>query len=613
MSRRKQNIKEIAPKLGHIYGYFWPLIRVHRRLIAGSLLALFGSVVFRLLEPWPLKVFIDYVLAKNPKPLFGWQPDASRLLAVLAISVVVMVVVRSAFDYFSNVGFFVIGNRVLIKVRDRLYRHMQNLSMSFHTATRTGELIILVTRDVSLLRDITATAVLPLLASTAVLLGMLIVMAVLSWKLTLLALITLPLFWLTTIRMGRRIREAARKQRQREGAMAATAAEAMGAIEVIKAMGLEDRFARQFSQRNQSSQKQDLKASRFSVRLGRTIDMLLGVSTALVMWFGGRLALAGELSAGDIIVFLTYLKRSFKPAQEFAKYIARLSKAAAAGERVIRLLETKSDVKQLVDAKEAPAFDGAISFQDITFSYEPDRNVLNGLSLDIHAGETIAIVGPSGEGKTTLLSLVLRLHDPCSGAVVIDGVDIQQYKIAALRRQISVVLQDSLLFADTVYENIACGAEGASRESVMAAATLANAMGFIEELPNGFETKVGERGATFSRGQRQRLAVARAAVRHSPILLLDEPTTGLDEDNERALVDAMLKLAKDRTTLIVSHNLALACQADRIAFMKAGRIVELGTHEQLWNQQGRYAKWFNEQQVRKVKHGTTRLSVVSPA
>ncbi len=613
MSPRKQKMQEVVPQLRHIYAYFWPLIRVYRRLMLGSLLALAGSVLFRLLEPWPLKVFIDYVMSRNRRPMWGWQPEPGSLLTILAVSVVVIVLLRSICDYGSDVGFFLIGNRVLIKVRDRLYRHMQHLSLSFHNATRTGELIILVTRDVSLLRDVTATAVLPLIGSTAVLTGMMGVMFFLSWRLTLLALLTLPFFWLTTARLGRRIRDASRKQRQREGAMAATAAEAMTAIEIIQAMGLEEKFARQFSQRNQSSQKEDLKASRFSLRLSRGIDILLGMSTAIVLWFGGRLALAGELSAGDMIVFLTYLKRSFKPSQEFAKYVARLAKAAAAGERVIRVLEKHSDVQDRPHATDTPDFIGDLEFQNIQFGYDPQHPVLHDLTLRVHSGEMLAIVGPSGQGKTTLLKLALRLHDPQGGAVLIDGVDIRDYKFAQVRRQISVVLQDSLLFGDTIYENIACGAEQATRDQVLAAAQLAQAEAFIEGFPDAYETKVGERGATLSRGQRQRIAVARAAVRKSPILLLDEPTTGLDEENSRALVGALLKLARGRTTLLVSHDLALASQADRIAFIAEGRIAELGTHQELWAQRGRYARWFNEQQQRQLGGSSTRLSLVSPA
>jgi ATP-binding cassette subfamily B protein len=606
MSRRKQKLKEIAPKLRDVYVYFWPDIRDNKPLIASSLLALFLSVLFRLLEPWPLKIFIDDVL--GGKTTWGLSPQS--LLVVVAASVVIIVSCRALADYASRVGFFVVGNRVVIKVRNRLYRHLQRLPVAFHRKKRTGDIVIRLTRDVSLLRDVTATAMLPLVASTAVLLGMLLVMSYLSWQLTLLALLTLPLFWTTTLRIGRRIRESSRKQRQREGAMATTAAEAMSAIEVIKAMSLEERFASIFNRSNSASQKEDLKASRLSVKLGRTIDILLALSTALVLWFGGTLALQGQLTAGDVVVFLAYLKRSFKPAQEFAKYVARLAKAAAAGERVIEILNEHSSVEEPAATVAAPEFEGRIHFDRVSFAFDASQPVLDGLEFSAEPGELVAMVGPSGSGKSTVLGHILRFFDPIRGKITIDGTDLADVSVDSVRNQISCVMQEPLLFADTVFQNIACGATDATTAQVEEAAHLANAHDFICQMPAGYDTVLGERGGTLSRGQRQRIAVARATIRTAPILLLDEPTTGLDEENEQIVVDALLKLAHGRTTILVTHNLTLASHADQILFLDHGRLVESGNHDILMAKHGRYARWFGEQLARSKRH-TTKLSVVS--
>jgi ATP-binding cassette, subfamily B, bacterial len=413
--------------------------------------------------------------------------------------------------------------------------------------------------------------------------------------LALLATATLPLFWFSTVRISRRIHEAARKQRRREGAMAATAAESISAIKIVQALSLESVFAEDFSSRNKKSQKEDFQATRLAARLGRTVDVLLALATAMVLWYGARLVLRSEMTPGDLLVFVTYLKRAFHPARDFAKYTARLSKAAAAGERVIELLQQTPDVRDRADAVRAPAFSGAVRFADVSFGYEPGREVLKHVHLHVAPGQYVALAGPSGIGKSTLASLVLRLYDPTEGAVMIDGRDIREYTLASLRGQISVVLQDSILFAATVAENIAYGAPQATREDVEAAARLANAHEFIEALPEGYETVVGERGVTFSHGQRQRIAIARAAVRRCPILILDEPTTGLDEENERSVSEALERLAHGRTTFLITHDLQSAARADLILYLEGGRILESGSHRELIEAGGRYAALYRLQ------------------
>jgi ATP-binding cassette subfamily B protein len=613
---RPESLKQSLPGIWRVLRYFWPQTRKHRWLITGSWTALLLEVAFRLLEPWPLKVVFDRVLNKMHgghgfKVSFFDIFTPMELLSIMATLTVLLTALRAIAGYWTTVAFAKIGNRVLSQVRTQLYRQVQYLSLSFHTKARTGDLVVRVISDVGLLQDVVVTAVLPMIAKSLILLGMVVLMFFLNWRLTLLALAVFPLFWLRTISMGKKINEVARLQRKREGAMAATASETINAIKTIQALSLESAFQKQFNRQNEKNLKQDVKAKRLAASLERSVDLLTAIAGALVLFYGTRLVLQKELTAGALLVFLAYLKNAFRPIQEFAKYTARLGKAAAAGERVLDLLQHVPEIRDLPGAVRAPAFRGAIRFDNVSFCYEKGQALLRDVDLVVQPGQRIALVGPSGSGKSTLVSLVLRLYDPQQGRVMIDGRDIREFTLESLRSQISAVLQDNLLFASSVRENIAHGAPEASLETITAAAKLANAHEFVMGLPQGYDTVLGERGVTLSQGQRQRLAIARAAIRKAPILILDEPMTGLDKNNEQAVVESLERLDYGCTTFLITHDMRHAARADSILYLQGGRILEHGTHTELLRVDGHYAALFRLQATGVEEKGRTQTPVLA--
>ena len=594
---RPKTLKATVPSLWRMLRYFWPYTKKYYLLITGSFLALFAAAIFRILEPWPLKFIFDLIIMpSNTTESLNWASlralDPFMILIITAVGLILITGLRALMTYYNRVGFALVGNRVLTEVRTDLYKHLQCLSLSFHSKTRSGDLITRVIGDIGLLKDVMVTALMPLIGSALILTLMLGMMFWLHWKLTLIVLLTLPLYWLPSVRLGRKIRDVSRKQRKREGAIASNTAEVMGAIKVVQTLSLEETFSKAFSSQNQKSLKEGVKAKRLAARLQGTVQVMIALSTALVLWYGTRLVLLGQLTPGSLLVFLSYLKGAFKPMQDFAKYTSRLAKAAAAGERVLDIFEKKLEIVNKPNAIIAPTFHGMVQFNKVSFAYEKDQLVLDELSIDVKPKQQVAIVGTSGNGKSTLLSLISRLYEPSSGRVLIDGHDIRDYTLESLRQQISVVLQDNLLFAGSIRDNITLGSKKVSDEDIETAARLANAHDFIIKFPEGYNTSVSERGVTLSAGQRQRIAIARAAIRKAPIILLDEPTTGLDEANEQEVIEALEKLTQNSTTFLVTHNLKHAARADIIVFLDNGRIVEQGTHEELLRLDRFYAKLY---------------------
>lgn len=582
---RPDKIRQSIPVLRRLVTRFAPEIGEERLLITGSFLAVFLEVFLRLLEPWPLAIVLDHVLGLGggaEPPLLGPLANQSptRLLLLAAFALVAVAGLRAVASYSATVGFALVGNRLLTRVRNALYRRLQGLSVGFHSRAEKGDLVLRVIGDVGMVREVVVTAMLPLLGNLFILAGMIVVMLWMQWQLTLVALTTVPLFWLSTARLGARIRTVARKQRRREGGLATRVSETMGAIETVQALSLEETFAADFVDQGERSMAQGVQGKRLSARLERTVDVLNALATALVLWFGASIVLRGGLSPGELVVFLTYLKSAVRPVRNFAKYSARLAKASAAAERVLEVLDEQPDVREAPDAREAPIFRGAIRFERATFGYG-DEPVLRAVDFSVAAGERVAVVGASGAGKSTLVGAISRLRDPSEGRILIDEIDLRELTLASVRRQVSVVLQESLLFAATIRENIAMGANEVSDEAVRAAASSANASEFIELLPEGYETRIGERGMDLSIGQRQRIAIARASVVPTSVVVLDEPLTGLDGENARVVEEALDRLCAGRTTLLITHDLRHAATCDRIVVLEGGTVTEIGTHAEL--------------------------------
>ena len=589
---RPRSIRVALGGLARFARVFAPHVRGQGAVIGGAMAALLAETLLRVLEPWPLKFVIDRIVGRGggrvSLPAIE-ALDAGTLFMLAAVALVLLTSLRAVTAYFSAIGFALAGNRTLTTIRGALFRHVQALSLGFHGRARGGDLVVRMIGDIGMVQEVAVTAVMPMLGNVLILAGMLGVMMWLDWRLALVAMSVLPVMLLATWRRGHRIHDASRRTRSREGEMAATASESMAAIRTVQSLSLSGRFDAAFSGQNSASMSEGLRARRLSAGLERGMDVLIALATASVLWYGAHRVMAQQLSPGELLVFLLYLKSAFRPMRDIAKYGARLAKAAAAGERIVELFETAPDVQDRPDAVTAPVFCGEIEFRDVHYAYEPGRPALAGVSAHIGAGNHVALVGASGSGKSTLANLLLRLYDPDSGQVYLDGRDICTYTLTSLRAQISVVPQDTLLFATTLRDNIAYGADAVTDAQIEAAARLANAHDFISALPEGYQTQVGERGVTLSAGQRQRIAIARAAVRNSPLLILDEPTTGLDSENEQLVMQALKRLAVGRTTLQITHRLEAARDADAILCMAEGRVVEFGTHTALLAQGGRYA------------------------
>ena len=572
------------------------LLRPHWKPLVLALLAVVGETLADILEPWPIKVVIDNVLGSKRLPS-GWATyifaslgqDPLAILNVALAAVIVIAVVGAVSSYAEKYMTTSVGQWIAHDLRLLLYQRIQRLSLLEHGESRTGDLISRVTSDIESVQDFINTALLGILVSLLTLAGMIGVMFYVNWRFTLIALSVAPVLFVIVYFYTHRIKKASKALRKQESELMSGVAEVLTSIQVVQAFAREDYEDRRFTTESRHSVEAALQARSMKAKLSPIVDVIVAIGTCLVLGYGAHLILGGSLSTGELIVFLAYLGKTYKPMRDLSKMTNVVSKAAIGYERIQEVLSSESRVRDLPTASQAPAFTGRVEFDGVSFSYGSDIQILKDVSFHIEPGQVAAIVGPSGTGKTTIASLIPRFFDPQAGQVKIDGIDVRQFTLKSLRDQISFVLQDTLLFRGTIWENIAYGRPDAPPEETVQAAELANAHDFIVNMPHGYGTMVGERGVTMSGGQRRRIAIARAIVRNTPILILDEPTTGLDAESEKAVVEALDYLMKGRTCIMIAHHLHTVRNADVIFVMTDAALVEQGTHEQLLAKGGVYA------------------------
>jgi subfamily B ATP-binding cassette protein MsbA len=520
--------------------------------------------------------------------LFGQNANALVNFAVAAVAAIAIVGAISS--YLEKYLTTSVSQWVAHDLRRTLYHHIQRLSLAEHDERQTGDLITRVTSDIEAVQDFINSALLGMLVDVTTLVGMIGVMFYLPGRFTLIALSVAPVLFLVVYSYTRRIKSASRAVRKQEGLLLSIVAEVLTSIRVVQAFAREDYEQERFDAESLANVEAGLQARSIKARLAPLVEVIVAIGTCLVLWYGARLAMAGQLTAGVLIVFLMYLGNMYKPMRDLSKMTDTVSKALVGYERIREVLDVDSRVRDVRGARPAPKFKGQIAFNNVSFSYDAGKDALRNISFTIEAGQVAAIVGPSGTGKTTLVSLIPRFYDPVSGSVAIDGTDIRKYKLKSVRDQISFVLQDTLLFRATIWENIAYGKPNASPGEIRHAAELADAHGFIMEMPDGYDTMVGERGISLSGGQRQRIAIARAIIRDTPILILDEPTSGLDAASEQAVIGALDTLMKGRTSVVIAHHLGTIRHADIIFVIKDAELAEQGTHEALLARNGVYAE-----------------------
>jgi ATP-binding cassette subfamily B protein/subfamily B ATP-binding cassette protein MsbA len=574
--------------LRYLWPYRWPFVIAFAEVFVMS-----GC---ELLKPWPLKIIIDNVLSAKPVAWnFARGYSHTGLLFLATGGLVIIYIVLGGITLLNNYTTIKIGQKMVNDMRRDLFDHLQRLSLAFHNRRQVGDLLYRVTSDTFAIQSLTMNGVFPIVTALVLLSGMFAVMIKIDWELTILSLTVCPALFLSISLMSRRITSASILARQEESEVYSVVQRSMSAIRIIQAFTKEEEEQRKFMSASDRSLGASLKLYTLQTFYAGIVNVVMAVGTALVVWVGANHVMSGRLTVGGIIVFTTYLASLYGPINTISQTWGMIQGAKVGVDRVFEILDIERDLQEGPRTFPVTGARGKVVWEDVSFHYNEQQQVLKNINLSVSPGEKIAFVGPTGVGKSTLVSLIARFYDPSKGRVLIDDADIRDYKLKSLRGQISMVLQPPLVFPISVRENIAYGRPEAEFEEIVAAAKLARIHDSIERLPEKYDTIIGEQGATLSEGERQRITIARAILRDSPILILDEPTSSVDAETESLIMEGLDQLTTGRTTFIIAHRLSTVRKADRIIVLSKGEIIEQGTFSNLIGAKGPFAALYQYQ------------------
>jgi ABC-type multidrug transport system fused ATPase/permease subunit len=579
------------------------LVRPYRGTLLIILSAMLVETAMSVAGPWPLKIILDNVVGSHK--LSSWLDDFLRpvlsggskmqIAAAAAIAALIIAVLGAIASYVASYYTTSVGQWVANDLRLRTYHHLQQLSLSYYDSHQTGTLLSTITSDVQTIQGFASSSTLGIVVDLFTIVAMLFIMFRLNWDFTLIALAVTPFMLLLVSRFKKAVKKATHEVRKEQSKIVAVVDQGLQSMRVVKAFGRQDFAEKELAEVSRATVTASLKARRVKALLSPIVAVTVAFCTAIVLWRGSALIIAGVMTAGALTVFLSYLNKFFKPVQDLATMTNAIAQAAVGVERIRGILDADTIIPERPDAREPQALRGEIEFDHVAFAYDADAPVLTDVSFKVKAGQMVGVVGPTGCGKSTVVSLIPRFYDATAGAVKIDGADIREYKFHGLRDQIGYVLQEPQLFEGSVRDNIAFGKSGVTEEQILEAAKLANADEFIARMPHGYDTMIGERGETLSGGQRQRIGIARAIIRNNPILILDEPTAALDTESESLVMEALERLMKGRTVITIAHRLSTIRDADKIVVLKGGVVAEEGSHDELIARNGVYAELYRIQ------------------
>ena len=579
------------------------LVRPYRGTLLVILIAMLVQTAMSVAGPWPLKIILDNVVGSHKlspwfdnllKPVLAGG-SKMQIAVAAAIAALLIAVVGAAASYVANYYTTSVGQWVANDLRIRTYHHLQQLSLSYYDNHQTGTILSTITSDVQTIQGFASSSTLGIVVDLFTIVAMLFIMFWLNWDFTLIAVAVTPFMLLLVSRFKKVVKKATHELRKEQSKIVSVVEAGLQSMRVVKAFGREGLAEEELAEVSHATVDASLKARRVKALLSPIVSITVAACTAVVLWRGSALILTGVMTAGELTVFLSYLTKFFKPVQDLATMTNTIAQAAVGVDRVRAILDADTIIPERPDAREPQALKGDIEFEHVAFAYSADAPVLKDVNFKIKAGQLVGVVGPTGGGKSTIVSLIPRFYDPSAGVVKIDGVDIREFKFHAMRDQIGYVLQETVLFEGTVRDNIAYGREGVTEKQILEAAKLANADEFIARMPHGYDTMVGERGETLSGGQRQRIGIARAVIRNNPILILDEPTAALDTESERLVIEALERLMKGRTVITIAHRLSTIRDANKIIVLKEGVVAEEGTHDELVARGGVYAELYRIQ------------------